>query len=214
MAKTVKRQPGRPRSTAVRAAILRAANALLEERGLSGFSIEGVAARAGVAKTTIYRDWPSRGSLAVAGFLAETAPQISYEESRSPVDDLRRQLEKVAAVYAGRAGRVMAAIIAQGQSEPDTIAAFIAGYVQPRRNAARHALKRAIDAGQIRADIDLEVAIDALYGPITYRLLVPHAPLTQAWVRKLADHVLEGLNRPTAGEVAGFAKSGSRRRPA
>lgn len=187
------RQPGRPRDEGARRAILKAANAILEERGLGGFAIEAVAARAGVAKTTIYRWWPSRGVLAVASFLAETAPQIGYDETDSPLDDVRGQLEKVATVYAGRAGRVMAAIIAQGQSEPETIAAFIEGYVRPRRAAAKVAFQRAIDCGELRADIDIEVALDAIYGPITYRLLVPHKPLSAAWVLALADHVFDGL---------------------
>ena len=58
---------GRPRDEAARAAILRSANAILEEKGIGGFTIEAVAARAGVAKTTIYRWWPSKGALAMAG---------------------------------------------------------------------------------------------------------------------------------------------------
>lgn len=202
MTKARRAEKGRPRDEAARVAILEAANALIEERGIGGFSIEAVAARAGVAKTTIYRWWPSRGALAIAGFLANTAPQISYEETTSPLDDLRRQIERVAAVYAGKTGRVMAAIIAQGQSDPEAIAAFVEGYVHPRREAASRALQRAIAKGQIRPDIDVEAAIDALYGPMTYRLLVPHAPMTPAWARKLVEHVLDGL-RPRARLATG-----------
>ena len=72
---------GRPRDEAARAAILKAADAILEEKGIGGFTIEAVAACARVAKTTIYRWWPSKGALAMAGFLAETAPKISYPNS-------------------------------------------------------------------------------------------------------------------------------------
>src|SRR5277367_3293976 len=87
---------GRPRDNAARTAILEAANAILEEKGIAGFTIEAVAMRASVAKTTIYRWWPSKGSLAVAGFLAATAPKITYPDSGSVLTDLVGQLRRVA----------------------------------------------------------------------------------------------------------------------
>src|SRR5277367_6478068 len=93
---------GRPRDEVARAAILKSANAILVEKGIGGFTIEAVAARAGVAKTTIYRWWPSKGALAMAGFLAETAPKISYPNSGSALADLISQLRRVAAVYGGK----------------------------------------------------------------------------------------------------------------
>jgi len=118
---------GRPRDASAKDAILKAAHAILEEKGIAGFAIEAVAARAGVAKTTIYRWWRTRGALAVAGFLAETAPKISYPNTGSVLADLTYQLERVADVYGGKSGRVLAAIIADGQRDPSTIAAFIDG---------------------------------------------------------------------------------------
>lgn len=186
---------GRPRDEAARAAILKAANAILEEKGIGGFTIEAVAARAGVAKTTIYRWWPSKGSLAMAGFLAETAPKISYPNSGSALVDLISQLRRVAAVYGGTTGRVLAAIVAEGQRDPNTIAAFIEGYARPRREEAKAILRAGIEHGELRPDIDLEVVLDALYGPIYYRLLVPLAPLDSDWIESMATHVFSGLLR-------------------
>src|SRR6202034_4718064 len=93
---------GRPRDEAARVAILKAANAILEKEGIAGFTIEAVAARAGVGKATIYRWWPSKGALAVAGFLAETAPKIAYPNSGSARADLISQLRRVASVYGGK----------------------------------------------------------------------------------------------------------------
>src|ERR1700742_1888145 len=86
---------GRPRDESARVAILRAANAILAEDGIGGFAIEAVAARAGVGKATIYRWWPSRGALAVAGFLAETEPKIAYPNTGSSLADLVTQLKRV-----------------------------------------------------------------------------------------------------------------------
>lgn len=186
---------GRPRNEAARVAVLRAANAILEERGPAGFAIEAVAARAGVGKATIYRWWPSRGALAVAGFLAETAPKIAYPDTGSTLGDLVSQLKRVAAVYGGPAGRVLAAIIAEGQGDPHTMAAFVDGYARPRREEAKRILRAGVERGELRRDIDLEVALDALYGPIYYRMLVPVGPLNDAWVDALAACVLSGLEQ-------------------
>jgi AcrR family transcriptional regulator len=200
---------GRPRDDGARSAILKAANAILEEKGIAGFSIEAVATRAGVGKTTIYRWWPSKGALAIAGFLAETGPKILYPDSGSAVADLTDQLKRVAAVYGGAAGRVLAAIIAEGQRDPNTITAFIEGYAGPRRKEAKMILQAGIDRGELRPDIDLEVALDALYGPIYYRMLVPIGPLDSAWVEALAATVMAGLavTRPLAPATEAAAPS-------
>ncbi len=184
---------GRPRNEAARVAVLHAANAILEEAGITGFTIEAVAARAGVGKATIYRWWPSRGALAVAGFLAETAPKIAYPDTGSTLDDLVSQLKRVAAVYGGPAGRVLAAIIAEGQGDPHTMAAFIDGYARPRREEAKRILRAGMERGELRRSVDLEVALDALYGPIYYRMLVPIGPLDDAWVDAFAASVISGL---------------------
>jgi AcrR family transcriptional regulator len=184
---------GRPRDDAAQEAILKAANEILEEKGIAGFAIETVAARAGVAKTTIYRWWPSKGALAIAGFLAETAPKIFYNRTDSAIADIRDQLKRVAAVYSGGTGRVLSAIIAEGQRDPTTIQAFIEGYAQPRREEAKAILRAGVARGELRADIDLDIVVDALYGPIYYRMLIPLAPIDVAWVDSLAEHVMGGI---------------------
>jgi AcrR family transcriptional regulator len=188
------RRNGRQRDETTRQAILRAANEVLVEKGMAGFTIEAVAARAGAGKTTIYRWWPSKGALAMAGFLSEIAPKISYSSSHSALTALTNQLRRVVSVYGGASGRVLAAIIAEGQRDPATIAAFIDGYAKPRRAEAKKILLRGIERGELRPDIDLDIALDALYGPIYYRMLVPIGPLNERWVKSLAAHVFEGLS--------------------
>jgi AcrR family transcriptional regulator len=96
---------------------------LLEDVGFSGFTIEAVAARAGAARSTIYRWWPSRGALAMAGLLSKTAPQIAHRWTKSPLADLKQQMMLVADVYSGKAGRTISAIVAQGQGDPNTLKA-------------------------------------------------------------------------------------------
>ncbi len=199
---------GRPRDEAARLSILQAAYDILEEQGVAGFTIEGVAARAGVGKATIYRWWPSKGALAVAAFLTATEPKIEYPDTGSSIQDLINQLKRVALVYGGRSGRVLSAIIAEGQRDPHTIAAFMDGYARPRRNEAKAILRAGVERGELRPDIDFDIALDALYGPIYYRMLVPLAPLDAAWIEHLACSVMQGLaQRSQAGAEQGTSSS-------
>lgn len=137
----------------------------------------------------------------MAGFLAETAQKISYPTTASAVADVKSQMMRVAEVYGQKVGRTISALVAQGQSDPETLRALLDGYVLPRREEAKKALLRGIANRELRADIDLDVVIDALYGPIWYRILVPHAPLTPEWAGSLADCVFDGLRPPVAVPV-------------
>ena len=199
---TVPALPGRPRSDRSRAAILRATNELLEEVGFDKLSIEGIAARASVGKTTIYRWWSGKGPLAIEAFLEDIAPRIAFPESDSAMADLRTQIPKVAQAYRGKMGRILRELIALGQSDPETKRQFVEGYLEPRRRAAKAVLERGIAQGEFKADIDLDVVVDAFYGPIFHRMLTGHAPPSDAFVDALVTLVFDGIARrkpPRAG---------------
>nr|WP_281417047.1 TetR-like C-terminal domain-containing protein [Ancylobacter lacus] len=132
----------------------------------------------------------------MAGFLAETAQKIAYPSTASACADIRSQMMTVAQVYGGKVGRTIAVLVAQAQGDPGALKALLEGYVLPRREEARTVLARGVSQGELRPGLDLDVVIDALYGPIWYRVLVPHAPLTPAWAGALADHVFAGLRPP------------------
>lgn len=129
----------------------------------------------------------------MAGFLSETAPKISYPDTGSAIADITQQLMLVADVYGGGVGRTISAIVAQSRGDRDTLRALLEGYVLPRRDEAKRVLARGVERGELRPDLDLDVATDALYGPVWYRVLVPHAPLSREWAGRLADHVLRGM---------------------
>src|SRR5690606_515806 len=102
------RGPGRPRSDTSRSAILKAAHQLLRESGSAGFTVEGVAARAGAGKATIYRWWQSKGTLAIEAFLVELAPRLdAAPHTASALADLRVHVHHAAAIYRGRAGQLL-----------------------------------------------------------------------------------------------------------
>jgi AcrR family transcriptional regulator len=194
---------GRPRSEKSREAILTATNELLDEVGFDKLSIEGIAARAGVGKATIYRWWSTKGTLAIEAFLDAVAPQIAFPESQSAIADLKTQLPKVAQIYRGKTGRVLREIIALGQSDPETKRLFVEGYLEPRRSAAKEVLRRGVAQGEFGEGLDLDAVVDALYGPIFHRMLTGHAPLSDAFVAALVEIVLDGVTLKA-----------SRRRPA
>lgn len=191
--RSVARAPGRPRSSASRAAILKAAYQILRERGFAGFTIEGVAARAGAGKATIYRWWQTKGTLAIEAFLVAIAPRMdSIPPTDSAIADLRRQVHVTAMLYRGRVGQLVRELIALGQEDSETSRAFRSDFVEPRRQAALGALLRAQATGELDSGIDIEVLSDALWGPIFHRLLVSRMPLDRGYIDKLLDLVLGG----------------------
>lgn len=187
---------GRPRDDLARQAILTATTALLEEVGFDKFRIESLAARAGVAKTTIYRWWPNKGALALEAFMTGVAPKIAFVETATPLDDLRTQVQKVGKLYRGKTGRLLCELVALGQADADMHRHFLDVYVTPLRHFAKKCLQRALAAGLLRSDIDLDVMVDAIYGPIWYRMILKHGPINAAYVDALLDIALQGLVRP------------------
>ena len=185
---------GRPRSKEADSAILRAATALLAERGLGGMSIEEVAARAGVGKATIYRRWPSRGALALDAFLAEFLGQQPTPDTGTLRGDLLAALRAwVRSVTQTSAGPMLAGLIAEAQQDAGLAAAWRDRVVEPIR--AQHAvmIDRAIARGEIPARTDKDVVLDMLYGPAYHRLLHGHRPLTEKFARQVVDLLVSGL---------------------
>jgi AcrR family transcriptional regulator len=192
---TIARPPGRPRCDTTRKAVLLAAYDLLAEGGLSRFTIEGVAARSGVARTTIYRWWPTKGALAMEGFLEATAADLALPASDSVVADMQAVLRLFARLVRGKAGRTIRCVIAEGQSDPETIDAFVTGFVTPRRAEIRAIVERGIATGELRADLDVEMLLYNLFGSLYLRMLLNEG-LDEAWVDRLSGFVLAGCLAP------------------
>ncbi|MFO7324304.1 MAG: TetR/AcrR family transcriptional regulator [Pseudomonadota bacterium] len=191
-----RRGPGRPRSDTSRSAILKAAYEILKEAGFAGFTVEGVAARAGAGKATIYRWWQSKGTLAIEAFLVALAPRLAaVPETSSALADLRAQVHRAAAIYRGRAGKLLRELIALGQEDSQTSRMLRTDFVAPRYADAIHILRRAQASGEIAPDADIEVLADALWGPIFHRLLVSRMPIERDFVDKLLDLVLGNVAR-------------------
>jgi len=197
-----KRPPGRPRSEQARLAILRSTLKILADNGFSNFTIEDVADRARVGKATVYRWWPNKGALIADAFASNTTRNLRFPDTGRVETDMSRQMRQLIKVFRSPRGRIVSAILAAGQSDKDLIASFRERFLWPRRREAYATLRRGILRGEIRKDIDPDLLLDSLYGPIYMRFLIQHDRLTPDFVDRLCALVLRGA-RPRR-------KSGSR----
>src|SRR5580704_13276602 len=191
-----KRSPGRPRSEQARVAILRSTLKLLGENGFSDLTIEAVAARARVGKATVYRWWPNKAALIADAFASSASRKLHFPDTGSVYTDMSQQMRQLIKIFLSRRGRIVSAILAAGQSDRNVIAAFRDRFLKPRRQEAYATLQRGIQRGELRKDIDQDLLLDSLYGPIYMRFLIQHDRLTPEFIDHLCALVLSGA-RPT-----------------
>jgi AcrR family transcriptional regulator len=180
------------RSARAHAAILAATTELLAEAGYGALTIEGVAARAGVGKTTVYRWWPSKVALVIeAVSRALPAPaQIDTGELRH---DLLIAVRRVIHTFArSPVGTVIPALAADAMSDPQLAEQFRNQLIRPRRSAVVEVLVRAAARGELPSDVDTDVLLDVYAGAVFYRILVSGEPVTDLLAEQLVGLLLDG----------------------
>jgi AcrR family transcriptional regulator len=184
---------GRPRSAEAEQAILAATVTLLTERGIGGLSVEAVAARAGVAKTTIYRRWPAKEDLVVAAVasLKGDPPRLPGNSVRADLLALVRHISRRNA--AGAWPALMTRLTIEAAQHPRLYAQAWQRTVGPRRQVVQDVLRRGIAEGSIRPAADLDLVTDVLVAPVVSRTRPGRRPLTDAQLVELVDTVLAGL---------------------
>ena len=193
------RQPGRPRSEKSRRAILAATQRLLESGTVRELSIEGIAREAGVGKTTIYRWWPNKAAVVIDAFFDKVVAATPFPEAETAAETLALQAASLVEALSGPYGRIVAEIIAEGQSDPSILETYRETFLFHRRAAAREIIERGIAEGEFDSDLDVELAMDLLYGPVYFRLLLGHAPLDDSFARALPDFGLKILRKAPTG---------------
>ncbi len=184
------RRPGRPRSTAADEAILDAATDAFIELGWDGLTIEGVAASAGVGKTTIYRRYPSRLDLLLAA-----ARRLSEEKDQAPDTgslrgDLVASVESFLRMLAdSRSGRAIPVMVAATARNPELATAYTE-FMAERRAASAVPIERAIQRGDLPVDVDVPLLLDLLVAPVFYRAFVTREPVDSTFIASLVDTVL------------------------
>lgn len=216
MAKTVnignepadgKRAPGRPRCERARQAILSSTLKFLEakENGFADLTIEHVAAEANVGKATVYRWWPTKAALVADAFASSVTQKLRFPDTGSVREDMSRQMCQLVKILRSRRGHIVSVILAAGQSDATLIGAFRERFLKPRRAEAYATLRRGIGRGELPANIDLDLVLDALYGPIYMRLMIRHDSLGPELVDQLCQLVFGGALRsglPAASRTA------------
>src|SRR5271167_2493169 len=202
-----RRLPGRPRSEDARRAILRSTLKLLQHAGFPELTIEAIAADAGVGKATVYRWWPNKGALVVDAFASSTEHKLHFPDTGSVYRDMSLQMKQVIAIFGSRRGRIVAALLGGGQSDPELLEAFRERFLWPRRREAYKTLRRGIERGELSRSLDLDLVLDVLYGAIYMRFLIRHDKLSESYVERVCRMVLDGA----AGGLHAKGTNGSRK---
>jgi AcrR family transcriptional regulator len=189
-------QRGRPRSERARLALLTATIELLQERDLASISADDIARRAGVSKATIYRWWDSKAALALDAFMDELARREGTPpDTGSLAGDFSASLRARSRALTRNPwmGRTMANLVTLIFGDAALGSAYLAQVVTPLRAQARTFIARAIERGEVPAGVDVEVAIDLIYGPMYHRLFQGHLPITDRFAKSVVDIVVRGL---------------------
>jgi len=184
----------RRRSCRAESAILQATVALLGEVGFSGLTIDGIAARAGVGKATIYRHWSSKAEVAVEAFKA-FIPPLDDPDTGSFADDVRAVLLQIVdGLTNSPLAGILPSLVEAAERDPDLERLF-KEFGSGRRAVLLGVFARAAARGELRHGLDPDVAIDVLVGPIFTRRLITRAPVTRKHANAVLDLVLPVLQR-------------------
>lgn len=186
------RGPGRPRDAHVDQVIVEAACDVLAAAGPSGFTIDAVAAHAGVGKATIYRRWPSKVELLLA-VAQEAVFEIGDPDTGSLRTDLVVFLTQMGDKFRNTmAGRVLPAVLAEAAGNPE-MRHLVAQFIAERRQLARGILSRGVERGELPDSADLDLLLDLVTGPMFVRVLLTQMPVDERVMERTVDLVLRGL---------------------
>jgi AcrR family transcriptional regulator len=188
------RRPGRPVEERPRRAAIEATLELVAEHGIAGLTTNAVAERAGISKATMYRRWRSKEELLVDA-VAALVTEITVPDTGSTRADLRALMRSAVAVYSGsiEAG-VMPSLVDAMSRDAELARAVREGFLAQRRAALSTVLERGVERGDLRADLDGELALDVLGGALFYRLLVTGGPIDDKLADGVAELILRGFS--------------------
>lgn len=184
------RSRGRPRDPETQESILRATREVLLEVGYAGLTIEGVAARAGAGKATVYRWWPTKGDLVLES--AADHLDIGFvPDTGDTARDLTTAAGQLIETFTDRlAGVVILAAVASLDDDPSMAASFRENWVYPWRSSAEHAIRRGIERGDLPATTDVSLTLDLIVGIVFQRTLVMREPETDGLAEAVVDLLL------------------------
>ena len=198
---------GRPRRPGVDEAVLKTTLGLLAHRSYAELTVDAVAEGAGVARTTIYRRWPSKASVVAAAVASLYLDQVDVPDTGSVSDDLVELLTESYRLMADGSGRVLERLIRESGQNRE-LAEVVSATFHARRRLYATILNRAIARGELSAEVDQELLLDLLMGPLWFRLLITGAPIAPDAARSVIEVLLHG----TLERTQGSSRRGRRRR--
>jgi AcrR family transcriptional regulator len=189
----VRRAPGRPRSLEADEAILEAAVDVFAEVGLEALTMEGVAARAGVAKNTVYRRYPNKLDLVVSAVRCYTNVGARPPDTGTTRGDVQALVDELVAIVTQTPmGRMLPTLVAVRTRVPELDLAY-SEVVADKRARSASVVRRGIERGDFRPDVDVEAVVDAFVSPVFYRCLVTHASLDAAFAASVVDTAMRAF---------------------
>lgn len=183
---------GRPRSEKARKAILEAARKLLAQRSMNDLTIEAIAKKAKVGKTTIYRWWPSKAAVAMEALLEQPELQDNVPQNGNAPEIVAAQLASLVRQMRGQNGKIIAGIIAEGQSDMGVQDLMYERFLKERVGNLYDAVERGQADGSFRA-IDLDIAVDMLLGPLFLRILSGEHGIDDSFAARYPQQAVAGL---------------------
>jgi AcrR family transcriptional regulator len=192
-----RRGRGRRPADEVRSSVLETAGRILLRDGMRAVTFDRVASEAGSSKMTLYKWWSSPGALAAEAYFARSAPVLDFPNTGDLRADLISQLTSfVRWISSDGASGPVTEIIGAAQLDPELGRAWSESYGLPRRELARTRLRSAQQSGQLRADANIDVIVDQLWGACYHRLLVLKVSLDESVVVPMVDQALYGAAPP------------------
>lgn len=182
--------PGRPRSNQAHQAILQATFEILEREDYRSVTIEGIAARAGVGKKTIYRWWPSKAAVALETLVTYVDMYVPFQDTGSLESDLLTHLKMAFPGLQSKTGTLLRGLVAESLLDEEFARKFQRTFIVPRREGLVTVLKRGVERGELPEDINVDVLADQIYGAKWYRFLLNPAPLDEAFAREIVTQVM------------------------
>lgn len=187
---------GRTRDEDAEQRVLAAAFELVGSRPPGEVGINDIAAAANVAKQTIYRWWPSRTAVILDALVVGTMKATPFPETDDIRADFDAHLRTVIRLFNSPTGHIVREMLAEAQTYPAIAEEFRQRFWQPRRDLSRARLRRGVELGQVRDDLDDEIVLDAIYGPLWTRLTIGHLPLRASDATGITAAIWPGIALP------------------
>jgi AcrR family transcriptional regulator len=181
---------------------------LLQEQSVRDLTMEAVAKRAKVGKPTLYKWWPTKAALVLAMFAERIAFARPVAAQRGTAEDaIRNAAVAFVRAFKGLPGKIVAELIAEGQSEPEVLRSLFDQQIRARRAAIAGDIERGKEEGELHPDTDPELLVDAIFGAIFYRLLFRSAPLNERFVEALVRQVFRGVKVLAEAPIPAFKRA-------